>query len=141
MTAYNIVLDFEYSQGITWREYIVNVMKIKGIKGTIYPIYAYKQEMDVPILIGFCGKGETKSWFFDYQLNEVLKSYVLTIGEFIDISLWNTISECLLYHGMAIIADEKVQVCAEEFGWLEAYLASHRGNYENYQELAADPNL
>ena len=60
MTAYNIVLDFEYSQGITWREYIVNVMKIKGIKGTIYPIYAYKQEMDVPILIGFCGKGETK---------------------------------------------------------------------------------
>ena len=70
MTAYNIVLDFEYSQGITWREYIVNVMKIKGIKGTIYPIYAYKQEMDVPILIGFCGKGETKSWFFDYQLNQ-----------------------------------------------------------------------
>jgi hypothetical protein len=141
MTAYNIVLDFEYSQGITWREYIVNVMKIKGIKGTIYPIYAYKQGMDVPILIGFCGKGKTKSWFFDYQLNDLLKSYVLTIGEFVDIASWNTLSECLLYHGMAIIADEKVQVCAKEFGWLEAYLASHRGNYENYQELALDPNL
>ena len=30
---------------------------------------------------------------------------------------------------------------SNEFGLLEAYMASYRGNYANYQELATEPNL
>jgi len=141
MILHDDILNKEYSQGITWREYIVGVMKVKRMKGSIYPVYAYKAGMDEPNLIGFCAKDGENLLFFDYQLPSMLMNHVLTIGEFVDISLWESVAECLLYHGLAIIADEKVQICAQEFGIYEAYMASHRGNYENYQELASDPNL
>ena len=137
----NSVLGYEYSQDITWLEYINGVMNAKNVKGTIYPVYGYKNSMEVPMLIGFCVKGKEKALFFDYFLPQHLKTYIMTINEFVDISLWSSLTECLLYHGLAIVADDKVQVCADEFGWYEAYMASHRGNYENYQELASDPNL
>ena len=137
----DFILDNEYSQGLTWREFIIGVMKTKGMKGNILPVYAYKKGMDEPRIIGFCAHNKEKSLFFDYSLPSILTNHILTIGEFVDITLWETVSECLLYHGIAIVADEKVQICAEEFGWYEAYMASHRGNYENYQELASNPNL
>lgn len=141
MKELDFILDNEYSQGITWKEFIISVMKIKKMTGNILPIYAYKKGMDEPSLIGFCAKSKEKSLFFDYSLPLELTNHVLAIGEFIDITLWETVAECLLYHGIAIVADEKVQICAEEFGWYEAYMASHRGNYENHQELASNPNL
>ncbi len=141
MKELDFILENEYSQGITWKEFIISVMKIKKMTGNILPIYAYKKGMDEPSLIGFCAKSKEKSLFFDYSLPLELTNHVLAIGEFIDITLWETVAECLLYHGIAIVADEKVQICAEEFGWYEAYMASHRGNYENHQELASNPNL
>ena len=141
MKELDFILDNEYSQGITWKEFIISVMKIKKMTGNILPIYAYKKGMDEPSLIGFCAKSKEKSLFFDYFLPLELTNHVLAIGEFIDITLWETVAECLLYHGIAIVADERVQICAEEFGWYEAYMASHRGNYENHQELASNPNL
>lgn len=135
------ILDGEYSQGLSWREYVVGVMRVKRMKGAIFPVYGYKSGMDEPHLIGFCAKDEDNTLFLDYHLPSLLMNHVLTIGEFVDISLWESITECLLYHGLAIVANNEVQICAQEFGIYEAYMASHRGNYENYQELASNPNL
>jgi hypothetical protein len=136
------ILSYEMMQDWTWREYLTECASIAQITdANIYPIVAYQRGMDVPSIIGFCVKNDRKHLFVDYELPSVLRFYYDTLKEFIDTTIWKTKAECFLYHGVAIVADEKVQDCSNEFGLLEAYMASYRGNYANYQELATEPNL
>lgn len=138
----NYILDNNYIGELTVRCFLSQCAKLKGMNDDkIYPVYASCGGVKEPLFIGFCILDGDKSLFYDYETPDLIKKYVLTLAEFIDIKYWDSIIECLLYHGVAIVADEVVQICAQEFGWHEAYMASHRGNYNNYQELASEPNL
>lgn len=138
----NHILDHQYIEDLTWRDFLSQCAELKGMDDyRIYPSYASCGDLKVPLFIGFCVMDSENALFYDYEIPNEVEKYISTIGEFIDIKYWKTIIECLLYHGVAIIADEKVQLCAQEFGWVEAYMAAHRGNYNNYQELASEPNL
>lgn len=137
------VLRSERQQGVTWREYIEFSARINGIyAGIIYPVFAFKPSWgNSPVLIGFCFKGLGRVLFFDYEIPENILNFVSTLNEFVDVDFWDTTTECLLYHGVAIVADEKVQMCAREFGWFEAYMAAHRGQFKSFQEWAREPPL
>lgn len=139
---FELILNSEYIQDMTWKQFLISSAELKGIKNPIImPVFVFNSFLKEPQFIGFCVLNEYEVFFVDYEISNEVKKYVDTLNEFIDTSFWNTHTECLLYHGVAIVADAKVQECAQEFGWYEAYMASYRGNYENYQELATEPNL
>jgi hypothetical protein len=139
---FELILNSEYIQDMTWKQFLDSSAELKGIKNhSILPVFVFNNFLEEPQFIGFCVMNENLVLFVDYEISKEVKTYVETLNEFIDTTFWNTHTECLLYHGVAIVADAKVQECAQEFGWYEAYMASYRGNYENYQELATEPNL
>lgn len=106
----------------------------------VLPIMGFKNGMEKVVLVGWCFyKNEAERYFVDEEIHEELRHYLDGIAEFVDLGLWETQVECLLYHGLAIVANRKVQECAQEFGWMEAFMAAYRGQYNSHQEWAHDP--
>jgi len=134
-------IDDFYKQDLTWYDLLLSLAKSEGIgtKGKTYPIFGYRTTMEEPAPIGWCRKNERGVVFLDADLPEPLLKYIKTLNEFVDVGFWKSKVECLLYHGVAVVADERIESCAREFGWYEAYMAAHRGQYDAHQDWAREP--